>query len=154
MDSAGSNTRSEAKRKLAVTESQRTLHLGSYLHMAVSAFVIPGGTGNRSLPCFSLAGSVFPLVVRAYEAHINRYCLLSSMGAPTHQLTRKVWIWRGFIHHAECLSRFATWAAAESSNRGTVLPRQILCCQESLRKQQQQKALRRFLLIMSLSLNI
>lgn len=122
--------------------------MGPYLHVAVSAFVIPGGTGNRNLPHFSSAGSVFLSVVQAYEeVHINRYCMFSSMGAPTHQLTRKVWIWRAFIHHAE-------WAAAESSNsRGTALPRRILCCQESLGKQQQ-KALRRFFLIMSLSLSL
>lgn len=128
--------------------------MGPYLGLAVSALVIPRGTGNRNLPCFSLAGSVFLSVVPAYEAHINRYCLFSSMGAPTHQLTRKVWVWRGFIHHAECLSRFSTWAAAERSNSPALHSRQILCCQESLGKQQQQKALRRFLLIMSLSLNI
>lgn len=121
---------------------------GTLPAVAVSAFVIPGGTGNRNLPHFSSAGSVFLSVVQAYEeVHINRYCMFSSMGAPTHQLTRKVWIWRAFIHHAE-------WAAAESSNsRGTALPRRILCCQESLGKQQQ-KALRRFFLIMSLSLSL
>lgn len=90
--------------------------MGPYPLVAVSALVIPGGTGNRNLPCFSLAGSVFLLVVRAYEAHINRYCLFSSMGAPAHKLTRMLWVWRGFIHHAECLSCFSTWAAAECSN--------------------------------------
>lgn len=75
----------------------------------------------------------------------------SSLGATTHQLTRKAWVWRGFILPYRMFEPFLNSSGRELQSQTPSLPRRSLCRQEKLRKQQQQKALWRAFLIMSLS---